>query len=409
MKHVVFVAPMFSPAASQMIEAAVSFAGRARVAVISQEAIGRLDPRIAGRLAGHITVADITDPQQLEQGIRHLGATVLQRRVDACFAAYEQAQLPLALARERLGIAGMSSRAAERFRDKAVMKDALRAAGIPVARHALLVTRQEAERFVNAVGFPIVVKPPAGAGARATFRIASLAELHTLFVHHHPSPERPLLAEEFLRGREHSLETVSVAGRAVWHSLTVYDPTPLDVMEHPWIQWTVLLPREVDAPAWRDIRDIGARALEVLGMETGVSHCEWFRRDDGSVAVSEIAARPPGAQITTMMSRATDTDFVRDWVALMMFGEFTPPERRYAVGTAYLRGQGTGRIAAVDGLAEVERQLGPLICDFRLPVAGQEPTGSYEGEGFIVLRHPETAVVERALRLVVDTVRVRLA
>lgn len=409
MHHVVFVAPMFSPAASQMIEAAVSFPREARIAVIAQQPIDALHPTLASRLVGHVQVGDITDAAQLEGAVRHLGATTLHGRVDRCFAAYEQAQVPLAIVRERLGIPGMSSHAALRFRDKALMKDTLRDAGIPVARHAVITTRHDAQHFVERVGFPVVVKPPAGAGARATWRIGSPPELQALFNEFPPSTDQHLLAEEFLRGREHSLETITIGGRAVWHSITSYAPTPLDVVENPWIQWTVLLPRDVDDARWNDIRDTGARALTALGMDTGLSHCEWFRRDDGSVVISEIAARPPGAQITTMISRATDIDFIRAWMRLMIFGEFDVPERRYAVGTAYLRGQGSGRVRAVQGLDIVERELGALVCDVRLPTIGQEPTGSYEGEGYIVLRHPDTAVVERALRRVVDTVRVHLA
>jgi hypothetical protein len=143
-------------------------------------------------------------------------------------------------------------------------------------------------------------------------------------------------------------------------------------------------------------------------MDTGVSHCEWFRRADGSVAISEIAARPPGAQITTMISRAHDIDFVRAWAALHLFGTFDVPERKYAVGAAYLRGQGRGVVTALEGLDVAARELGALVTDYRLPTPGQAPTGSYEGEGFIIVRHPETAVVTHALRRLVSTIRVRL-
>ena len=170
----------------------------------------------------------------------------------------------------------------------------------------------------------------------------------------------------------------------------------------------MLLPREIDAPEFDDIRTVGANALRALGMGTGVSHCEWFRRDDGTVAISEIAARPPGANITTMISRAHDIDFVAAWVRLMINGTFDPPERRYAVGTAYLRGQGTGQGRTVEGLDAVQEQFGALICDSRLPYPGQHPTGSYEGEGYIIVRHPETSVVQHALHRIVSSVRVRL-
>ena len=409
MKHVVFVAPIYSPAASQMIEAAVSFPGKARVAVVAQQSADVLDARIRTRLAGHVQVGDITDIDELEGAIRHIGARFFDGRVDRCFAAYEQAQVPVALVRERLGIHGMPSATAQRFRDKSMMKETLREARIPVAKHALVAAQQDAFRFVEAVGFPIVVKPPAGAGARSTFRIASAAELHTLLSEFPPTIHNPLLAEEFIRGTEYSLETISIDGNAVWHSITRYAPTPLEVVLNPWIQWTVLLPREVDDVQFSDIRDVGTRALAALGMFTGVSHCEWFRRDDGTLAISEIAARPPGAQITTMMSRANDFDFVREWMRLMILGTFSIPHRRYAVGTAFLRGQGNGRVRSVEGLDRIQREFGALICDARLPSQGQEATGSYEGEGYILLRHPDTAVVEHALRQTVDTIRVVIA
>jgi biotin carboxylase len=266
----------------------------------------------------------------------------------------------------------------------------------------------DARRFVNEVGFPIVVKPPAGAGAKATERVRTVAELEQVLQRYAPSAHDPMLAEEFLRGTEHSLETVSINGHAVWHSLTRYAPTPLEVLETPWIQWTVLLPREVDDPAYADIRAVGDRALRALGMTTGVSHCEWFRRPDGSVAVSEIAARPPGANMTTMISRANDMDFVGAWVRVMVDGTFTPPERRYAVGTAYLRGQGQGTVVAIEGLDQVQREWGHLICDYRLPHIGQSPTGSYEGEGFIIVRHSDTGVVQAALERIISTIRVVL-
>lgn len=402
---VIFVCPFFSPAATQMIEAALNLT-HIRLAVVAQQPLAELAPAVGSRLVAHWQVADVTNADQLAGAVSAIAAA--HGAVARCFAAYEQCQLPLAKVRERLGIPGLPAAAAHNFRDKARMKDVLRAAGVPVARHQLVHEAADARRFVHEVGFPIVVKPPAGAGAKATERVRTVAELEQVLQRYAPSAHDPMLAEEFLRGTEHSLETVSINGHAVWHSLTRYAPTPLEVLETPWIQWTVLLPREVDDPAYADIRAVGDRALRALGMTTGVSHCEWFRRPDGSVAVSEIAARPPGANMTTMISRANDMDFVGAWVRLMVDGTFTPPERRYAVGTAYLRGQGQGTVAAVEGLDQVQREWGHLICDYRLPHLGQSPTGSYEGEGFMIVRHPDTGVVQAALARIISTIRVVL-
>ena len=99
MMFVVFVAPMFSPAASQMIEAAVSFPGTS-VAVLSQEPLSRLAPPIASRLIGHWQVEDVTDVAQLEGAVRALADR--HGHPHRSFGACEQLQVPLAIVRERL-------------------------------------------------------------------------------------------------------------------------------------------------------------------------------------------------------------------------------------------------------------------------------------------------------------------
>src|SRR5436309_14209413 len=102
-------------------------------------------------------------------------------------------------------------------------------------------------------------------------------------------------------------------------------------------------------------------------METGLSHMEWFRRPDGTIAISEVAARSPGSQIMTIVSRAHDFDFVAAWARLMVFDEFAAPPRRYAVGAAYLRGQGCGRVEANHVLDQVRQEIGSLDVDVKLP------------------------------------------
>src|SRR5690606_26192337 len=194
-------------------------------------------------------------------------------------------------------------------------------------------------------------------------------------------------------GEEHSFDAVQVNGECVWHSVSRYSPGPLEAMENDWIQWCVLLPRRIDGPQYDAIRGVGPKALRALGLHTGLAHMEWFRRKDGTIAVSEVGARPPGAQLTTLLSHAHETDMYLDWSRLVILDEFTPPERRWAVGAAYLRGQGQGKVFEVHGLDRAQREFGPLVVDVRLPQRGQAKSSSYEGEGYVILRHEETQVV----------------
>ena len=403
MPFVIFAAPLVSDNAFRMIEAAASLPD-VTLGVITHDPADSLR-HLHGRVA-HWRVGDVLSVEQLLWAARELQAR--NGAIHRLFGAYEQLQVPLAEVREGLGIEGMGVEAATHFRDKARMKSLLRAHGIPCARHRLAATVDDAVAFAEVSGFPVVVKPPAGAGAVQTFRVENMDQLQRALAQLPPTLERPVLLEEFVRGEEHSFETISIEGRPVWHSLTHYHPTPLHVVENPWIQWCLVLPREVDGAQYHDIRAAAHRALAVLGMTTGLSHMEWFRRPDGSVAISEVAARPPGAQITTLMSAANDIDMVQAWARVMIFDEFVVPERRYAAGAAFLRGQGEGRVRAVHGWDAVQAAFGDLIVEHRLPTLGAAPSASYEGDGYVIVRHPDTAVVERAVSGIVSLMRVDL-
>ncbi|MBZ0269749.1 hypothetical protein K8I85_16480, partial [bacterium] len=175
-----------------------------------------------------------------------------------------------------------------------------------------------------------------------------------------------------------------------------------------WIQWCVIIPREADSPAYRDIIPVAERSLQALGMTDGFSHMEWFRRRDGSLALSEVGARPPGAQFMSLMSWAHDRNLYRAWAELMVFDRFDPPARPYASGAAFLRGHGKGRIVAVHGVTETAREVGNLAVEVRLPRRGQSPGGTYDGDGYVIVRHPRTDVVREALDKIVRTIRVEL-
>lgn len=290
------------------------------------------------------------------------------------------------------------------------MKDELRRHGLPCARHALIQSWADAEAFVAEVGLPVVLKPPAGMGCKATWRVRTADELRAALAAIHASPERPALAEELLSGREHSYETITVGGRVRFESISRYYPTPLEVMETPWIQWVVVLPRVIDGPELADARALGVRAIEALGLDTGFTHMEWFRKADGSLAIGEIAARPPGAHIVLANSYAHDADMYRAWARAVVDDAFDGPyDRRYAVGIAYLRGVGRGRVVRVTGVDRANAAVGKLVVESRLPSPGTPRSDSYEGDGYVIVRDPDTEVVKAAMKTVIETIQVQYA
>ncbi len=401
MRNVVFVAPFPLDTTMRFARAAAGL-DDVRLLGIMQEAPQGDDRNL---FVDIVLVKDGLESSQLIEA-----AQLLARRygtIHRVLGILEAIQVQLGDVRKALGVVGTKPETADLFRDKARMKDELRKHGLPCARHRLLRSWADAEAFVAEVGLPIVLKPPAGMGCKATWRVRALAELGQALRASHASAKNPALAEELLTGREHSFETITINGKVRFESITDYTPTPLEVTETPWIQWVVVMPRDISGPAFKDARQLGTHAVAALGLDTGFTHMEWFRRDDGSLAIGEIAARPPGANIVRMNSFAHDVDMYRAWARAVVDDAFDGPfERKYAVGCAYLRGVGRGRVLRVLGVDHARGLVGKHVVEARLPQPGAPRSDSYEGDGYVIVRDPDTEVVKAAMKTIIETIQI---
>ncbi len=402
MRTVVFVVPYPAEASLRFARSFAELKAVRLIGLVQKAPTGA----VAKPFANFVKVDDAFDSKQLIEACEKV-----RKRyggIHQIVGVLEPLQVPLAEARKHFGIPGTDPKTADLFRDKSRMKDALRAAGLPCARHKLITSLADAIEFVKQVHFPIVLKPPAGAGCKATWRIKNLEELKSAIDAVHPRPDNPTLAEEFLKGREYCFDTITVKGKVLFENVSRYYPGPLEVTENPWIQWSVVQPRSLTD--LEDARLLGRKCIKVLGLATGFTHMEWFRREDGSLAIGEIAARPPGANFVEMMGFGHDADMYRAWARAVTDNAFDGPfERKYAVGCAYLRGMGHGRVQRVTGVAEANKKVGALAVKTRLPKLGQPKTDHYEGEGYVIVRHPDTEVVKQAVKTIVETIRIEYA
>ena len=402
--NVVLVAPFFGNNMTRCLHALQQLPGTKVGVVTSVGAEGV--PSLPG-LGGHYRVADTMDQAQLTEATRAFAKE--WGKVDRLVGFLEPLQEPLAAAREAVGVDGVHTAVARNFRDKNRMKQVLAQAGLPVARQARVAGVEDALALVREVGYPLVVKPIDGVGSKDTMRVSDEGELFQALEVLGPSKARPIQAEQFVVGDEHTLEAVVIGGEVVWQSSTYYLPGPLTVLENPWMQYCVLLPREQDEPHVRRFRDVNKAALKALGLKDGISHMEWFDRGPSqSPIIGEVGARPAGVNIMDMNGFAHDVDMWAKWCELEVRRVFSMPERKYACGSAFLRGQGRGqRIVEVSGLAEVLKELGDdVVVKGKLPKVGQPRTKHYEGEGNIVVRHPTTQGAVEALREIVSRTKI---
>jgi len=408
MVHVVFLAPRFLENTNRYVRAFAELDG-VTLSVISLDPEDAIPVPLRPRIAAHYRVGDLMDSAQLITAVRAIAGAV--GPVDRLAGFLEQLQVAMAEVRDALGIDGMSAAVARNFRDKDRMKEVLRSHGVPVARSTLARSPAELAAFVARVGLPVIVKPQAGLGSRATYRIEREDELALA----QPSAAQPLQIEEFVRAREHTCETVTVRGVPVWRSGTRYFPSPLETLETPWVQYCVLLPREDDDPTWTQFHPINTAALAALfgdqaatAAGSALTHMEWFLRDDGTSLVNEVGVRPPGVHIMPMMGMTHETDMFSDWAQLIAFDMFTPRPRRFAAGSAFFRGHGGGsRVVSVEGVERAIEEAGDALVELRAPKVGQPRADGYEGEGYAILKHATTEGVKRGLLAVIQAIQVR--
>jgi biotin carboxylase len=398
MRNVLFITP-FPSKTMEYVRPAASL-DAVRMLGIAQEVPGGGDAEVFADL---VTVDNTDDPAQLVAAARVLESR--HGRVHRVLGIRESLQVPIGEVRRALGVRGPGPDTAELFRNKARMKDELRRHGLPCARHRLLRSWTDAEALIAESGLPVVVKPLAGNNCQGVWRARTIDELRDALSALHASPENPALAEEMLVGREFSFDAITIDGHVRFYSLSQYSPTTLEAMETPGSRWVVVLPRDISGPEWSDAIDLGIRVIAALGLDTGVTHMEWFRRDDGSLAVSEIAARPAAGNHMPLTGWAYDADLERAWARAVVDDAFDGPyDRRYAVGCAYLRGVGRGRVQRVTGVDRVRELVGPLIVQARLPELGAPSCDHYDGDVSIAVRHPDTEVVLAAMTTITETI-----
>jgi D-alanine-D-alanine ligase-like ATP-grasp enzyme len=403
-RNIIFAAPFPTDITMRFVRAASKLPGVRLLGIVHTPPSGP----DAGVYADFVRVTDPLSTRDL------IDATEILRKrhgqPERIIGILEAMMVQLAQTRAHFGVEGTQPAVAELFRDKSQMKAALRAAGLPVAKSRLLGDLNDARSFAAEVGFPMVLKPPSGMGAKSTWRVNSMDELLRGVAGIGASASRPILAEEFLRGREFSFETITLGGKQQMESLSHYLPTCLEVLETPWVQWCCMLPRDISGSEYDGARKMARGAIAALGLTDGMTHMEWFQRPDGSLVIGEIAQRPPGANISTMTGLAHGVDVFRAWVRAVVDGELDGVwERKYAVGSAFLRGMGHGRVAHVEGVHVVYQAVGNLVVEAKLPDVGAMKSDGYEGDGYIIVRHESTDVVKQALQTIIETIKVHYA
>jgi hypothetical protein len=383
--NVLMVSPGY-PAEMQYFTRGLARVG-ARVFGLSDQPESQLPSVARESLSGYLRVKALVDEDSVVEEVRRWSSRV---SVDAVECLWEPGVMLAARLREALGVPGMTVEEALPFRNKERMKQALVAAGIRTPRHASATDKDGCRDAASQIGFPVIIKPIAGAGSADTHRVNDGRELEDVLTKLGHVDE--VSVEEFIGGEEYTFDTICAGGEVVYHSLSWYRPRPLIARTVEWISPQIVMLRDADADEYAGGREMGRAVLGALGFKTGFTHMEWFKKEDGEIVFGEIAARPPGARSVDVMNYASDVDLFTGWAEAVVHGRFTQRvERRYNAAIIFKRAQGEGRIRHVEGLDRLLTRFGEHIACIDLLGPG-EPRRDWRqtlvGDGYLVVRHP---------------------
>lgn len=401
--NVVFVAPNF-PSYQRQFPRALKAVG-ATVFAVGESPWEWLDEEVRSWIDHYHQVGSVTDVDQLEAAVRHFQSFAW---IDALEATIESHTMAAAVVRERTGIPGTSVRTTWLCRDKPSMKEALRAAGVPTAASTAASSADEIRDFVRLVGYPVIVKPRDGAGAAGTHKVGSDTELEQVITGLGDTPS--VAVEEFVEGHEAFYDTICVDGQVRLDFASHYYPGVLEAMRNRWISPQYVSTNRIEGGGMYDeLRDLGQRVVEALGIGTSATHMEYFVTDKG-LRFSEIGARPPGVGCWDLYAAGNDMDIYRAWADAVVHGQvWSVPSRRYASGIIALRPDQDGVITHIDGVDEAHARYGEHVIDEHLPVGqGTQPIeAGYMANAWMRLRHTDYDVLRSMLDDIGRTVQVR--
>jgi biotin carboxylase len=359
----------------------------------------------SGSPASLITL-NFLDPDKAAESVASFAS---QYPIEAVIPVDEDTAVAAARIAEQIGLPNNPVQAAMRAKNKAMMREALSAAGIPVPRFWPFSLDDDPAFVARRVAYPCVVKPTFLSTSRGVMRAdnpnqfgAAALWLGSILknpqiVRRGGPYARQALAEEFIPGVEVALEGLLSDGAL--RVLAVFDkPDPLD---GPFFEETIYVtPSRLPDATLTEVAHTTAAATRALGLVRGPIHAE-LRINRAGPWVIEVAARSIGGLCARALRFQGDRS-LEELILMHALGQDTHSIERdpQAAGVMMIPIPRAGILTAVSGIDRA-RQL-PSIEDIVITAhVGQEILPPPEGAaylGFIFSRAEDPLSAESALR-----------
>ena len=157
--------------------------------------------------------------------------------------------------------------------------------------------------FVEAVGFPVILKPRAAAGASGTYRADTAGELAAAARESGLADGAPVAIEEFVEGHEGFYDTLTVNGGVAHDFISHYYPNVLEAMRTRWISPQIVATNRMDEPGYGEIREMGRRVSAALGIGTARDPHGVVLRPEGPALLRDRLPAARGRAVGQLLRR----------------------------------------------------------------------------------------------------------
>ena len=203
-------------------------------------------------------------------------------------------------------------------------------AGITTARYHMVDNFEGCRKFIDEVGYPVVVKPDNGVGASDTYKLSSDQELKDFLAYKYADhPFAPYIMEEFVHAEVNSYDAIIDAhGNPIFEAGNV---TPMSIMDIVNNNDNSIYYIVKDLPD--DTRAAGRAAVKSFGVKSRFIHFEFFRMTEdqpsmgekGKIVALEVNMRPCGGFTPDMINFARSTNVYKIWADMVAFGGTNMP------------------------------------------------------------------------------------
>ncbi len=205
--------------------------------------------------------------------------------------------------------------------NKYLMRQCFMQNGVPSPKFMLVASDGDYDN-IRGFEFPLIVKPTDRSGSKGVEKVLDPVQLDTAVKRaQEVSFKHEAIIEEFVTGREISVESISFEGKhyilQMTDKVTTGAPFFVELEHHQ--------PSSLPANIQKQVKEIVLKALDALHVKYGASHSELKITENNDIKVIEIGARMGGDFIgSDLVKLSTGYDFLKGVVEVAM-GQFEEP------------------------------------------------------------------------------------